>query len=247
MGSMKASPQPRQLAQEAAREAVAEKAPKKKRRPIKLAHKSRNPERTRENIIQAAIREFSTHGLKGGRIERIAKESDINLRMIYHYYESKEKLYISTLDRVYRDVREAESGLHIQDLPPDEAIRKLVRFTFDHFQRHPELVNLVMGENLLHAEYLKQSDLVPMMTVQLQDQVRVALKQGVEEKLFREGVEPVHLWLTIFALCWVPAANKHTMSWTLQKDLTTERWLAERRCFVEDVVMRYLMRGEAQA
>lgn len=207
-----------------------------------LPHKSRNPARTKENIIQAAITEFSSHGMSGGRVERIANASNINLRMIYHYYGSKENLYVATLERVYQDVRAAESDLHIGDLPPDLGIRTLVRFTFDHFQKHPHLVNLVIGENLLQAAYLKKSDLVPKMTAQLRKQVQVCLERGAKENLFRQDIDAEHLWLTIFSLCWVPAANRYTMSWTLQRDLSTSEWLETRKTYVENVVMQYLVR-----
>lgn len=230
-----------------ARDGVDTKPAKEKRnhkssRRALLPRKSRNPARTKEEIMQAAIEEFSSHGMSGGRVERIAKSSNVNLRMIYHYYGSKEKLYVAALERVYQDVRVAESALRIADLPPDRAIRTLVRFTFDHFQEHPHLVNLVMGENLLHARHLKKSALVPAMTAELQKQVQATLKRGAEQKVFREGIDAEQLWLTIFSLCWVPAANKHTMSWTLQRDLGTSEWLETRKFHAEELIMRYLTR-----
>jgi AcrR family transcriptional regulator len=206
-----------------------------------LSHKPRNPEKTKEEILSVAIKEFSSHGYPGGRVDRIAKAASVNMRMIYHYFQSKENLYVAALERVYKDVRTVEQELDIEKLPPDEAIGTLVDFTFDHFANHPDLVNLVMGENLLKAEYLKSSQIVPFMTAQLRKSVSAVLERGVQDNIFRQGIDPTHLWLTIFALCWTHLANKYTMSWTLQMDLGDENWLADRKKHVKDVVMRYIM------
>ena len=211
------------------------------------APRLRDAERTREQIIQVAIEEFSQKGFDGARVERIARGSNVNMRMIYHYYENKEMLYVAVLERVYRDVRTAENDLRIDDLPPLEAVRTLIEFTFEHFQRHPELVNLVMGENLLGARYLKKSEMVPRLTVRLREQVAKTLERGVAEGVFRRNVDAGQFWFTVFSLCWVPVANRHTMSWTLQCDLSDRGWIEARKAHIVDVLICFLVSGEEMA
>jgi len=206
----------------------------------KIPAKSRNSARTKEDIIQVAIQEFSEKGFLGARVESIAKLANVNMRMIYHYYESKEKLYISTLERVYRDVRESELNLQIEDMRPELAIRTLIRFTFDHFQKHPELINLVMGENLLRAKYVKQSDLVPTMSERLQGLIGMILDRGKESGNFRKDIDAGQFWFTLFSLCWVPVSNMHTMSWSLQCDLSNNEWKEKRKIHIEDMLLHYL-------
>ena len=205
-----------------------------------LSFRTRDPEKTKESIILAAIEEFSAYGYEGGRVERIAKSARVNMRMIYHYYENKERLYVSVLERVYRDVRISETELRIEDDPPALGIRKLVNITFDHFAEHPDLISIVMGENLQKAEYLKKSDLVPSMSAQLKKSVATVLERGVAEGIFRQGIDPTQLWLTIFALCWTHLSNRYTMSWTLQFDMADPAWLESRKKHVEDVIIQYL-------
>lgn len=203
--------------------------------------KNRNRMRTKERILQVAISEFSEKGLDGARVEQIAKQADINMRMIYHYYENKEKLYIAALERVYSDVRQAELSLNIENLRPDMAFRTLIRFTFDHFQRHTDLVNLVMGENLLQARYLKQSQLVPQMTARLREEVAATLQRGQKSGQFREDIDAQQFWFTMFSLCWVPVANRYTMSWTLQTDLQNSAWKEQTKLHIEDILLNYLL------
>jgi AcrR family transcriptional regulator len=203
--------------------------------------KNRDRTRTKERILQVAIQEFSEKGLDGARVEQIAKQAEVNMRMIYHYFESKENLYIAVLERVYADVREAEMSLDIENLRPEMAFRTLIRFTFDHFQRNPDLVSLVMGENMLQARYLKQTQLVPQMSARLREAVAATLKHGQESGTFREDIDAQQFWFTMFSLCWVPVSNRHTMSWTLQTDLQDSAWKEQTKLHIEDVLLNYLL------
>lgn len=200
----------------------------------------RDPAATKKRILDAAVVEFAAKGFSGARVEVIAKTANANMRLLYHYFHDKEQLYIAVIEEVYRDVRLAEQDLHIEEDDPKQGLARLVDFTFRHFADHPDLISIVMNENILHAEYLKRSDLVPMMTSKLSSSVRSLLEKGYDSGIFVRKPDAVQLWLTIFSLCWVHLANKHTMSWTLQVDLTDPEWLDSRRQHVLDVVMCYL-------
>lgn len=220
-------------------------AESKKRRPAKSKtrkqpYRPRDPEATKERILQTAIKEFSINGYNGARVGNIAKKAKTNMRMLYHYFTDKEQLYIATLEQVYRDVRMAEQDLHFEDEDPRVGLEKLVNFTFEHFASHPDLVNIVMNENMLRARYLTKSDLVPSMSAKLSASVATLLKNGVERGAFVRRPDPSQLWLTIFSLCWVHLANRHTMSWTLRLDLGDPKWLEVRRKHVVEVVSSYM-------
>ena len=201
----------------------------------------RNPVLTKRRILDAAIDEFASKGLSGARVERIAKTAGTNMRMIYHYFTDKEQLYIAAIEEVYRAVRVAEQELHFEDdVDPRKGVERLVDFTFRHFAANPNLISIVMNENLLHAEYLKRSTLVPTITTRLSSAVSTAIERGYSLGTFKHKPDPVQFWLTIFSLCWVHLANRYTMSWTLQLDLSDEVWLEQRRKHVIEVVMSYL-------
>ncbi len=57
----------------------------------------RNAEKTMQKIMKAALKEFSTRGFSGARVDRIAQQAHVNKRMIYHYYGNKEGLYQAIL------------------------------------------------------------------------------------------------------------------------------------------------------
>jgi TetR/AcrR family transcriptional regulator len=222
------------------------KEPKKKVRKSgnvgrKHSYIPRNPVLTKRRILDAAIEEFAAYGLSGARVERIAKSAGTNMRMLYHYYNDKEQLYIAAIEEVYRTVRDAEQELHFEEeVDPRKGLERLIDFTFRHFAANPNLISIVMNENMLQAQYLKRSTLVPTITTRLSSGVRLVLDRGFAAGVFKRNPDPQQLWLTIFSLCWVHLANRHTMSWTLQLDLADENWLELRRQHVIDVVLSYL-------
>jgi TetR/AcrR family transcriptional regulator len=63
----------------------------------------RDPKRTRERILAAALKEFAAKGLAGARVARIARRARINKRMLYHYFGDKEDLYREILGRKLRE------------------------------------------------------------------------------------------------------------------------------------------------
>ena len=93
-------------------------------------------------------------GLSGSRVDEIAERTHTVKRMIYYYFGSKEGLYRAVLERAYEQIRSIESSLDLNALPPDEALRALVRTTFDYHNKHPEFVRLVMNENIHHGDHI---------------------------------------------------------------------------------------------
>jgi TetR/AcrR family transcriptional regulator len=61
--------------------------------------RTRNPGRTRERILSAALREFAAHGFAGARVDVIARRAAINKRMLYHYFVGKKELFRAVLRR----------------------------------------------------------------------------------------------------------------------------------------------------
>ena len=116
--------------------------------------RTNNAEASRAEILAAATREFSEKGLSGARVDEIAERTQINKRMIYYYFESKEGLYRAVLERCYGHIRMSESAMDLESLSPEDALRKLVRHTFDYHSMHPDFVRLVMNENIHQGAHI---------------------------------------------------------------------------------------------
>ena len=88
-------------------------------RPVKTnPGATRNPGRTRERILSAALKEFAAKGFAGARVDVIARRASINKRMLYHYFGNKEKLFRAVLRQ-----KISERRAWADNLPGDPAER----------------------------------------------------------------------------------------------------------------------------
>jgi AcrR family transcriptional regulator len=203
---------------------------------------TRDPERTRGAILAAATREFATNGLTGARVDAIAQRARVNKRMIYHYFDDKDGLYLAVLEATYASIRAAEMDLHLTDRDPVDGMRELVLFTWRYFLAHPEFLSLLGTENLHKAAHLKRSKRIRELHSPLVGMITALLARGVRRRVFRAGVDPVELYITIAALGFFYLSNRHTLSTIFGRDLAAPKSIAARGQHIVDVVLSYLKR-----
>ena len=208
------------------------------------ATRVQDPEGTRQNIIEVAAQEFALNGLSGARIDEIAARTRSSKRMIYYYFGSKEGLYVSALENAYRQVREGEAKLDIEGLPPIEALRKLVEFTFDHHHQHEEFIRMVMIENIHHAEFLERSGVIRDLNVTAIGNIEAIYAKGLAEGVFRSGLDPLEIHWQISALCFFNVSNRATFSKIFGKDVGSAAYQESLRRQTAEMVLRFVLRAE---
>jgi len=202
----------------------------------------RDAEATRTRILQAATREFARKGLGGARVDVIADKAKANKRMIYHYFGSKEALFQAVLEEAYTGIRAAEAKLRLDELGPEEALMKLVQFTWEYYLKHPEFLTLVSSENLHHGKHLKNSETVKDSSRNFVGMVDEILERGVAGGVFRPGISPVQLNITIAAIGYYYLTNRFTGEIIFERDLTGKSALAERLQFNLETIRRLVAR-----
>jgi AcrR family transcriptional regulator len=201
---------------------------------------SRDPERTQAQILAAATIEFTEKGLNGARVDQIARRARVNKRMIYHYFGDKEGLYLAALEAAYSGIRTAERGLALADKDPVEGMRELVLFTWQYFIDHPEFLSLLGTENLHRAAYLRKSKKIRDLHSPLIGMIADLLARGAKKGVFRSGVDPIDLYISIAGLGWFYMSNRFTLSTIFGRDLTVANRLRARGETIVDVVLAYL-------
>ena len=200
----------------------------------------RDPNKTREAILQAAQDEFAAKGLFGGRVNEIAVQAGANKRMLYHYFGSKEGLYLAVLERVYAGLRGEELTLHLDHLEPRMAIRRLVEFNFDYSRAHPEMISLFNSENLHRARHLRKSKKVRELHSPFVRLVSDILKRGAAKGLFRRGLDPVEVYITIAAVGYFYLSNNWTLSAIFGRNLGSNAAISKRRRHNVDMILAAL-------
>jgi AcrR family transcriptional regulator len=210
------------------------------RRKAAAAARTNDPERTRADILAVATREFAEKGLAGARIDLIAEAMRTSKRMIYYYFGSKEALYVAVLEEAYRRIRAHEGSLQLDDLAPEDALRKLVGATVDYHLAEPDFTRLVMSENIHRGEYLARSAEIQALNVPAIDAVASIYERGRRLGVFRKGLDPLDLHMTISALALFNVANKHTFSLIFKRDPDTPGAIVARRDSIIETVVRFV-------
>ena len=195
---------------------------------------------TRAAILRAAISEFAERGVGGARVARIAEASGFSKRMIYHYFQSRENLFIAALEAIYSKFRIAEDELSLRELAPIDGMAKLVRYGWLHLNRNPEFISLLNSENLNKARYLKRSKLIRELQSPLMDTLRDLLTRGVRDGVFREDVDAVQLYITLSALSYFYLSNIHSLSAIFSTNFSGKKLKNAREDHIVDVVLGYL-------
>jgi AcrR family transcriptional regulator len=206
------------------------------------ARPTRDAPRTKASILAAATHEFARHGLSGARVDRIAERARTNKRMLYYYFGRKEALFLAVLERAYEHIRAEEQNLRLLELPPARGVEQLVVFTWNYFLAHPEFMSLLNTENLHRARHLRKSKKVRAMHSPLVATLDELLKRGVRAGVFRRGVDPVQLYVSIAALGYFYISNNHTLSTIFGRDLLAPAAKKERIAHAVEFTLGYLAR-----
>jgi AcrR family transcriptional regulator len=212
---------------------------------MKKSNKSRprrDAKRTKALILAAAAVEFSGRGFFNAFVDNIASRTHVNKRMIYYYFGSKRELYIAVLKNAYKKIREAEQSLDLDHLPPTEALRQYTEFAFNYYRYNEQFVHLVNLENVMKGRHLKSSKSFQALNSPIIGILRRILKRGVSQRLFRSGIDPVDLHLTISALGFFYISNRYTFGTIFSYDMTSPRASERRRNIIVDMILRYVSR-----
>jgi AcrR family transcriptional regulator len=201
---------------------------------------SRDPELTRARILEAAKGEFARLGLAGARVEAIATRAKANKRMIYHYFGSKEQLFVAVLEDVYADIRHAELKLDLDHLSPEEAIAAFLTHTWNYYLKKPEFMTLVNSENLHKARHVKKSARFKELHQGFSSMLQRILDRGVQAGVFRAGVDAKQLHITMAAIGYYYLTNRHTSGIIFDMDFMSKEALKSRLDFNIDTILRLL-------
>ena len=197
---------------------------------------------TRDAILRAATTVFSKYGYDAGSLDKISKAAKSVDRMIYYYFGSKEGLFIAVLDDMYRRMGEAELRLGLDMQDPVKSFEKVIRFVFQYYRRHPELIVLLNSENMHRGRHLARSPRVresgeafasPTLSA-----VAQLLESGQEQGIFRGGLRARDVYLMILASGYFYVSNRYTLSRFLGESLDTDEAQHDWENFVVDTMLR---------
>jgi AcrR family transcriptional regulator len=206
------------------------------------ARAKRDPAATRSNILDAAIVEFSQHGLAGARIDRIADRMRTSKRMIYYYFGSKDELYREALVASYRRIRSSEVDLHLERYEPVAGLQMLIRATLLHFEQNPGFIRIVLFENSLEegAMHLMTDDVYEMNQSAL-GVIDDLLARGRAQGVFREGFGALDVHQVLTSLAFFRLSDQSSFNHLFHRDMLGEESSPHVRALIEETVLRLVL------
>jgi TetR/AcrR family transcriptional regulator len=206
---------------------------------------TRDAERTRQKILTRASAEFAAKGFDGARVDAIAARCRLSKNMLYYYFGSKEGLFLAVLESTYERLRARQADFTVSAQDPVEAMRRLVRHTFDAVFDHPEAIRLLNDENLHKARHIKRSKRIRELYDPLVQSLTQVLRDGVTQGLFRESIDPLFLYMSLSSLAYHYLSNQYTLELALDMPLSTESARAHWLEHITEMVLRFCQREAA--
>lgn len=194
--------------------------------------------RTKGQLLDAGIALFSEAGYAGVAVDEIVGRAGCNKRMLYHYFGSKDGLYVAVLREVFGRLEATELEV-IETCDSRAAVRDLLARYFDFLQANPEFVNLLMWENLNSGKFL---DAHPNLLTKnpVLERLDVILREAAGRGELVETPDHRQLLVLLIGVCFIYFSNRHTLRHTLGLDMGLAAVRDEGLKLTQDVIVRGL-------
>jgi AcrR family transcriptional regulator len=164
-----------------------------RKNPKRRVPRLRNPERTRERLLQAAFREVYRYGFQSAGIDTILAATNVTKGALYYHFESKEALGYAIIEEIIAEITRDRWVLPLQrskDKNPVDALIGIVQA----IPARPRdvrsgcpLVNLAQEMSQLDEPFRKRLE---MIFHAWQEEIAMALRRGQSQGVVRRELVP---------------------------------------------------------
>ena len=205
--------------------------------------KQRNAECSRSKILEVAEVEFANSGLFGASVNIIAEKAELNKRMIYHYFDSKEGLYQEVLKVNFNKIFELEKNAFSLDLYDQQenlsqkipqAIRQGISDYYNFLKKNPNYVKLITREELAGGPYIHK--LIPDTFLLGFEKLLQIYELGVKSGILKKGLDIMQIIISINAMCFIPFTRQEMLKEIWGADY--EQKLEERLEHITNMILK---------
>lgn len=198
---------------------------------------------TMNRVLAAARVEFANKGLAGARVDEIARETGVTKQLIYHYYSSKEGLFVAVLDESSGNIMSELVALDVASQTPPMALRTLLGHFFDQYLLDPFLGGLALEGIRYHGNHETPRnhflEMAPKLIAKLDD----ILRRGAASGDFRAGINPRLLLASASLVTTGWFTNRYSMSALTGLDTDSAEGMATWRQYSADFVLASICFG----
>ena len=150
------------------------------------------PGTTRDQILGVALRLFANKGYDHAGMEEIAKEVGVTKPAIYHYFESKERLFVTLIDQAHREQERVLAEIAVMRLPLSQLVEEVFRRGMQYLRENPEWSMLLLQIQSFQGGLLASLDFRARHAEELASLVRV-LEAAAGDLRLRPGMTLLNL------------------------------------------------------
>ncbi|GAB3077993.1 TetR/AcrR family transcriptional regulator [Corynebacterium aquatimens] len=163
-----------------------------------------------ESIVDKAVAEFAHCGFEAAKLDTIAAQAGVSKRMLHYHFGDKCELYKRALNRAVESFTPPQDFLERSYAVPVEGIRRFVDAIFHVVQRNPDVVSLIVRENLDPVlDYEESHRMLGESEVILQIERLLLLGQDVGA--FRPGITAIDLLVLVSSISFFRTTNARTV------------------------------------
>ena len=201
---------------------------------------SRDPERSRQAILEAAEKLFAFQGYEETSLQEIGRAAGVSRGTPNYFFGSKEDLYGAVLNHLLAAeataIQQALSSSSDQSDQPEARLSAIIGSFFDFLTARPTFIKLIEREAINGARFLQnRSSYVDLLKGSTE-----LLGLALVSDSYRP-IDPLQLLLSIVALCWFPLAHTSTFIQPLGFDTTDPAFWESRKQHIIDLVLHGLL------
>ncbi|MBN1272310.1 MAG: TetR/AcrR family transcriptional regulator [Candidatus Aminicenantes bacterium] len=198
---------------------------------------------SKQRILEAALKEFSSHGYSGARMETIAQKANINKAMIFYYYSSKNNLYQEVLRTALVKIFIPVSKVIAEAVDPESFIEKTAGFYVSFFTENQDFIHMVAFDLVQNPENLSRvlSAFFKNNFAKGPGLIKKKIVSWYEEGFISES-DPVHFMLNIVSLSLLSFLGRPIIGSIFQMNLDEKKFIRQRRKSVINVLKKGMLR-----
>lgn len=158
--------------------------------------------KTKEKILDAGLKEFSSSGYAGARMDKIAIRAEVNKAMLFYYFSSKENLYQEVLKHAIKKVFPKIRNIVLLEQSPEGFLEKLPEVYIEFFSQNQSFIKMIAFDFVQHTDMIKDT---------FEQAIGKSFRQGPRlilkkiEKWYEKGKitesDPIQFMINIISLC----------------------------------------------
>lgn len=198
--------------------------------------RSRDAERTRKAILDAAEALFAEKGYDATSLKEVGERAGTSRGTPAYFFDSKDGLYEAVLNRAFAQaeelVQDAQARARAQGGSVESLLGELVGSYLDFLSAHPTFIRLVERESLNGGSQLARN--MPHLA---------AIEAGLQaaRSQLAPTEDPRQLLLSVMGMCWFPLSQSSTLLPALGLDGRDPEFLESRKRHIVTLLLHGLL------